>query len=172
MRKPEILPGIDLYRNAGRYKKPQTWRQVPVLTNLVPVSTNRSKSRGKPSFIYAFGSNSWIFCDYGTQREHSWFWQCCGSVCFWVFRIRTGPSGPGSGFVVICTDPDLGPDPSIIEEKSKKNLDFYCFVTFSYFLSMKTDVDVRSKRKKRKKLFFVNLNVTMERSRIRNSVAR
>jgi hypothetical protein len=28
-----------------------------------------------------------------------------------------------------CTNPDLEPDPSIIKQKSKKNLDFYGFVT-------------------------------------------
>ncbi len=44
-------------------------------------------------------------------------------------------SGPPS-FVIICTDqdpeldPDLVPDHSIINQKSKKNLDFYCFVSF------------------------------------------
>jgi hypothetical protein len=36
-----------------------------------------------------------------------------------------GPHGFES--VIICTDPD----PSIIKQKSKKNFDFYCFVTSS-----------------------------------------
>ncbi len=34
---------------------------------------------------------------------------------------------PGSGFVIIVTDPD--PDLSIIKRRSKKILGFYCFVT-------------------------------------------
>jgi hypothetical protein len=39
-------------------------------------------------------------------------------------------------------DPDpahmfLDPDPSIIKQNSKENLDFYCFVTFFSFLSLK-----------------------------------
>jgi hypothetical protein len=40
-----------------------------------------------------------------------------------------GPLGAGSGFVIICTDPDL--DPSINRQKSKinPNHDFHCFVT-------------------------------------------
>ncbi len=38
-----------------------------------------------------------------------------------------GPPWPGS--VIFCTDQDLDPDPSIIKQNSKKNFDFYCFVT-------------------------------------------
>jgi hypothetical protein len=58
-----------------------------------------------------------------------------------VFRIRIrktryafGP--PGSGFIIICTDPD----PSINKEKNW----FYAFVTSEYWnlLSLKTDVNV------------------------------
>jgi hypothetical protein len=47
-------------------------------------------------------------------------------------------------------DPD--PDPSIIKQKysSKKNLDFYCFVTSFWLLSLKTYVNVPSKSKKQK----------------------
>jgi hypothetical protein len=44
----------------------------------------------------------------------------------------------------------MDPDPSI---NSKKNLDSYCFVTFFYFLSLKKDVNVPSKRNKQKNLF-------------------
>jgi hypothetical protein len=46
------------------------------------------------------------------------------------------------GKVVRGTDPDLDldPDPSI-EQNSKKNLDFYCFLTFYVFLSLKNDVN-------------------------------
>jgi hypothetical protein len=40
--------------------------------------------------------------------------QCCGS----------GSVGP----LVRGTDPDLAPDPSVIKQKLKKNLDSYCFV--------------------------------------------
>jgi hypothetical protein len=70
----------------------------------------------------------------------------------------------------------LLPDPSIIKQyKSKKNLDFYCFVTSPYdFLSyFKIDVNVSSKSKKpkefeEKNLFFVGiLKATDEKSRIR-----
>ncbi len=36
----------------------------------------------------------------------------------------------------------LDPDPSIIKQNSKKNLDSYCFVTyFGFFLSLKDDPD-------------------------------
>ncbi len=52
-------------------------------------------------------------------------------------------------------DPALDPDPdlSIIMQKySKKNLDFYYFVTLSDFLSLKNDVNVASKSNKQKKL--------------------
>jgi hypothetical protein len=34
-------------------------------------------------------------------------------------------------------DPAPDPDPSITKQKSKKNLDSYCFVTFFDFLSLK-----------------------------------
>jgi hypothetical protein len=49
----------------------------------------------------------------------------------------------------ICKAPDLAPDqdPSINEQKMKKNIDFYCFVT-----SLKNDVNVPSKRNKHKNL--------------------
>jgi hypothetical protein len=51
-------------------------------------------------------------------------------------------------------DPDplvtgTDPDPSIIKQNSKKNLDFYCFVT----LSLKNDVNVPSKSNKQKNFF-------------------
>ncbi len=45
-------------------------------------------------------------------------------------------------------DPD--PDPSIIMQKFKKNLDSYYFVTLFDFLSLKTDEYVPSKSKKQK----------------------
>ena len=47
-------------------------------------------------------------------------------------------------------DPD--PDPSIIMQNSKKNLDSYYFVTFFDFLSLKNNVNVPSKSNKQKKL--------------------
>jgi hypothetical protein len=34
------------------------------------------------------------------------------------------------------------PDPSVIKQNSKKNLDSYYFVTLFYFLSLKNDVNV------------------------------
>jgi hypothetical protein len=44
-------------------------------------------------------------------------------------------------------DPALDPDPgpSINKQNSKKNLDFYCFVNFFDFSSLKHDVKVPSK---------------------------
>ncbi len=57
-------------------------------------------------------------------------------------------------------DPDplirgMDPDPnhSIIKQKSKKNLDSYCLVTFFGLLSLKNNVNVPSKSKKQKNLF-------------------
>jgi hypothetical protein len=47
-------------------------------------------------------------------------------------------------------DPD--PDPSIIMQNSKKNLDSYYIVTLFDFLSLKNDVNVPSKSIKQKKL--------------------
>ncbi len=49
-------------------------------------------------------------------------------------------------------DPALDPDPSIIVQKSKKNLDSYYFVTLFDFVSLKNDVNVASKSNKQKKL--------------------
>jgi hypothetical protein len=53
-------------------------------------------------------------------------------------------------------DPDpalnLDPDPFIIMQNSKKNLDSYYFVTLFDFLSLKNDVNVTSKNNKQKKL--------------------
>jgi hypothetical protein len=57
--------------------------------------------------------------------------QCCdsGSVSFWATRIR---------HAIICTDPEQDPDLDLfitgIKGKNKKNLDFYCIVTFYDFL--------------------------------------
>jgi hypothetical protein len=54
-------------------------------------------------------------------------------------------------------DPDpivrgMDPDPSIIMQKSKKNLDSYYFVTLLDFLSLKNYVNVPSKSIKQKNL--------------------
>jgi hypothetical protein len=46
-------------------------------------------------------------------------------------------------------DPD--PDPSIIKQNSKKNLNSYYFVTLFDFLSLKKDVNVSTKSNKQKK---------------------
>ncbi len=43
----------------------------------------------------------------------------------------------------------LDPDPCIIKQNSKKNLDFYCFLTS---LSLKDDIYVPSKSKNQKNL--------------------
>jgi hypothetical protein len=45
-------------------------------------------------------------------------------------------------------DPDL--DPSIAKQKSKKNVDSYCFVTSFGLLSLNNDVNVPSKSNKKK----------------------
>ncbi len=50
-------------------------------------------------------------------------------------------------------DPD--PDSLVRGMDSKKNLDFYCFVTFFDFLSLKNDVKVPSKSNMQKN-FFLN----------------
>jgi hypothetical protein len=69
-----------------------------------------------------------------------------------------------------CMDPD--PDPSIIKQKSKKNLDSYCFVTlFGHFIFEKNDVNVHSKSNKQKNCFikvpfFGGLKVNDENNRI------
>ncbi len=56
---------------------------------------------------------------------------------------------PGSGSVIICTDPDS--DPPINKQKNKKNLDFYTFG----ISSLKTGLNVTSNRSKtRGKSFF------------------
>jgi len=51
-------------------------------------------------------------------------------------------------------DPALDPDPSIIMQNSKKNLDSYYFVTLFDFLSLKNHVNVASKRNKQKKFCY------------------
>ncbi len=48
-------------------------------------------------------------------------------------------------------DPALDPDPSIIMQNSKTNLDSYYFITFFDFLSLKNDVNVASKSNKQNK---------------------
>jgi hypothetical protein len=48
--------------------------------------------------------------------------------------------------------PDMDPDPSIINENLRQNLDSYWFVTFFYFLSLKKDVNVPSKSNKQNDL--------------------
>jgi hypothetical protein len=88
-------------------------------------------------------------------------------------------------------DPEPEPDPNVCwppgsgsvslpstSNKLKKNLDFYCCVTFYDFLSLKNDVNVYHQKgksiktlKKKKKLFFVGvLKVTNEQSRIRSRI--
>ncbi len=53
----------------------------------------------------------------------------------------------------LVRDMDPAPDLSSSSKNSKKNLDSYCFVTFSYFLSLKNDVNAHSKSN-RPKIFF------------------
>jgi hypothetical protein len=70
----------------------------------------------------------------------------------------------------------LEPDPDshirilLIKQKSQTNLDFYCFVTFFYALSLKNDVNVPSKSNKQKMfclklVFFGVLKVNDENGR-------
>ncbi len=70
-------------------------------------------------------------------------WCGSGSVGFWTSRIDIILYGSGSGCGSFHQQEK--------KEKIKKKLDFYNFVTFSGFLSTKTDVNVPSKRKKQKK---------------------
>jgi hypothetical protein len=49
---------------------------------------------------------------------------------------------PDSDPLVRGMEPAPDPDPSIIMQKSKKNLDSYYFVTLFDFLSLKNDVNV------------------------------
>jgi hypothetical protein len=74
----------------------------------------------------------------------------------------------------ICTDPD----PSINKQKNEEKPCFLLFCDFFYFLSLKNDVNVHSKRNKHKNLrekkkilFFVGiLKVTDEKSGIRSQI--
>jgi hypothetical protein len=59
-----------------------------------------------------------------------------------------GFGSPGSGFVIICTDPN--PDPSITSKNSKKPLLMSVFVIFYDLLSLKNDVNVPSASNKKK----------------------
>jgi hypothetical protein len=64
-------------------------------------------------------------------------------------------------------DPD--PEPSIMTQNSKKNLDFF-FLLLSDFLSLKNDeiVNVPLKSNKQKNLFCWRLKVNDKKSRIRS----
>ncbi len=57
-----------------------------------------------------------------------------------------GPPGSGSGSIS-----QRHPGPSIIQQKCKKNIDSYYFVTF--FLSLRNDLNVPSKSNKQKNYF-------------------
>jgi hypothetical protein len=63
-----------------------------------------------------------------------------------------GLQDPDPDPLVRGMDPDPAPNPSIIMQNSKKNLDSYYFVTLFDFLSLKNDVNVPSKSNKQKKL--------------------
>jgi hypothetical protein len=80
-----------------------------------------------------------------------------------VLRIRIhrihvflGLQDPDPDALVRGLDPDPAldpdPDPSIIMQNSKKNLDSYYFVILFEFLSLKNDVNVASKSHKQQKL--------------------
>ncbi len=55
-----------------------------------------------------------------------------GSVCFWASRIR----------ILICQSQVRNRILPSSSKNSKKNFDFYCFVTFCDFFSFKSDVNV------------------------------
>jgi hypothetical protein len=67
-----------------------------------------------------------------------------------IHRIHMFLGLPDPDPLVRGMDPD--PDPSIIMQNSKKNLDSYYFVTLFDFLSLKNDVNVPSKSIRQKKL--------------------
>ncbi len=77
-------------------------------------------------------------------------WFCIPAVLrilIWISKI---------GMFLGLLDPDTlvrgtDPDPSIIKQNSKKNLDSYCFELLSDFLSVKTEVNEASKSNKRNK---------------------
>ncbi len=85
------------------------------------------------SEIFEFGywctvqrrSCGFLYGSYNIPTVFLWF-----HPLLWI-RIRFSRIlmflGLGSGSVIICTDSVT--DPSIINQNSKKNLDFYCFVT-------------------------------------------
>ncbi len=57
-----------------------------------------------------------------------------GSVC-----SNLGLPDPHPDLLDTSKDPDPAPDPSIISKNSKKNLDFYCFVTSSWLFTTVPD---------------------------------
>jgi hypothetical protein len=63
-------------------------------------------------------------------------------------------------------DPATDPDPLSSSKNSKKNINFYCFVTSLRLFIFKKDVNVPSKSNKQKTYVDV-LKVTDENSRIR-----
>jgi hypothetical protein len=69
--------------------------------------------------------------------------------------MKTSVADPNPDPLVRGMDPDPAldpdPDPSIIMQNSKKNLDSYYFVIHFDFLSLKNDVKVPSKSNKQKK---------------------
>ncbi len=118
----------------------------------------------------------------GIPTTHSWrfrpeiFYNFCSVVDPDPDKYQYVFGTPGSRSVItgICTDPD----PSIIKQKYKTTLDFYCFITSSWLFIFVKNCKYTFKsneQKARKKIFFVGiLNVTDEKCRIRvhNSVVR
>ncbi len=108
--------------------------------------------------------------------------QCSGSVSFWDSRIRIRKSRVTDPDTDPDSNPDSDLDPPIIKKKvrgmdrillsssknNKKTLDFYCFVTSYDFWSVKSDVNVytkRAPRKHREKKFVGILNSLTKRTR-------
>jgi hypothetical protein len=75
----------------------------------------------------------------------------------WLFVISGDPSLLLHYAYASVPDPNPNPDPDPNQssKNSKKNLDFYSFVTLFYFLSLKNDVKVPSKSTMQKNLFLI-----------------
>ena len=106
---------------------------------------------------------------YISKNFHLAFYECYGSLTGYGSTVSTSFWPPGSGsnsqrpeavlririnMFLGLPDPlvsGMDPVPSIIVQKSKKNLGAYYFVTLLDFLSLKKDVNFASKSDKQKK---------------------
>jgi hypothetical protein len=85
--------------------------------------------------------------------------RCLQSVTpFTIVVINVADSDPNPYMSDPCPDPAvraMDPDPELLSssKNSRKNLDSYCFVTLSHFLSLKNNINVPSKSNMQK-IFF------------------